>query len=232
MMLRKIVDPSRVTDGLSSWEFCECGAFCPRLYNGASTLLDYLFRPFMHPEDSWNASSSWLQILAGEGHNVAEYLAKEQALRNDSRDCWLCDCDTGSCKNFRRGGGVENRRRLTIDPHKLEVSWDWWIDPASNTHILRDTFKATPSPYIYKESRYCSPGWQATWPVMPPLGAEVSMRFCCDDKPDYYDAKAGRRRVRREAKRAAKVAREAKILDPWLATYEKIPGAWRAEFDF
>lgn len=195
--------------------------FCPRESLGCYTLLDSLFEPFNDPTESEASSACWLKVLASEGFDVAQYLKEEKAVRDVARNCWLCNRKSGPCENLRRFGESENRRQLTIDPQNLKVSWHWWIDPASETYILRDTFlDISMSKFHFPSWQY----WQKFWPIMAPSWAS-KYRFSRDRYESLWewekDWVAGA-----TEKHAKKLARKAKT-----KKMPKIPGAWPAAYE-
>ena len=93
------------------------------------TPLDELFMWTESVFEAESAGKGWVQMLADEGIDVRAYLDEEISLHKTPYQLTYPSTSLA---------GYDNPRQLVFDLGlNLIVSWDWWIDPGSSTHMLR-----------------------------------------------------------------------------------------------
>ena len=93
------------------------------------TPLDELFMWIKSVFEAESAGKGWVQMLADECIDVRAYLDEEMSLYKTP---YQLTYPSTSCS------GYDNPRQLVFDLGlNLIVSWDWWIDAGSSTHMLR-----------------------------------------------------------------------------------------------
>ena len=189
------------------------GANSPYEIADYRTPLDYLFTDTNTPAESRAVANGWLEILRSEGYDVIAYIEKEYDLHytRPQIDSW------------------ESRELLfSFDEENPGVSWDWWIDPASSTYLIRSTFKQMLKLSDWME--FEDSPWGVEWPFRNLPWHEAWVEDRCppyailDEKAwikfRQLDDAAHLRDKRRLKKRHAKEMRRRGL------KYPMMPGAW------
>ena len=148
----------------SRFDMSQVGYPCEMAEYG--TPLDELFRFNKDSSASRRAADGWLRILASEGHNVSLYLETEWNWR--ARDMHFTHASTSAI-------GYDSPRKLYFElGDRPSVYWDWWIDPASSTSLLREEFKClvTTSP----DWLMIRKPWKESWPFVYPKAKAARAR--------------------------------------------------------
>ena len=186
----------------------------PCLMAEYGTPLDELFTFNRDCSAARIVANGWLRILTTEGHSASLYLKKEWTLR--ARDMHFTHPSTSSV-------GYDSPRKLFFKlGDRPSVHWDWWIDPASSTSLLRQEFKClvTTSPDWLMISQL----WKESWPFVYPKWSKLHQGYArgswylrCIELLEF----ANKRAERRNEKKAVKAARAQ-----GFGTPRRIPGAW------
>ena len=103
------------------------------------------------------------------------------------------------------------------------ISWDWWLDPKSSAHLVREEFKyicvqGTDDHFIPRSQ------WENLWPLSYP---EWSDPFCGpEDGITYPNRQLLYKRVQERANRRLKKKSMKAARAQGLNKRECIPGAW------
>jgi hypothetical protein len=196
------------------------GTWTPYISNEFGTPLDELFINTHTPAEARTVADEWLQILSSEGYDIVAYLTTEMELHSAQHQLTY-----PSSESTDRGEDIYDiPRELLFELHDAQpcVYWDWWIDPACPTYLVRREYRqmvALGRPWPpYPET------WKNSWPFQYPawfgdrwlssVGRENETEL-----PRLRDA-ALRRASRRLQKAHLKVRRS-----PGLR-YPRMPGAW------
>ena len=184
------------------------------------TPLDELFTSTGTPAEAKSAADGWLRILSSEGYDVVAYLKKEMDLH--APQFQLTFPSKGS---MYFSGPYFLPRELTfvLDDSQPSVYWDWWIDPASSTYLIRSELKQMVM--ISRMHVGFDRDWEDSWPFIYPA-------WYMDGKWGYTDKEkmakwhrlhdnAKRRANRRLQKAHAQTARLQGL------RYPNMPGAWQ-----
>lgn len=169
---------------------------------------------------SWNkdplaarvAADGWLRFLASEGHNPSDYLREELILREEEMHFTYPSTSPA---------GYDIPRKLFFGfGDQPSVFWDWWIDPASPTSVLREEFKSlvTTSPDWLRITR----GWEDYWPFTYPDWSELHLGYTQEESYERCRKllkNANRRGAKQYRRNEANMARGQ-------GRNRQIPGAW------
>ena len=182
----------------------------PCLLGEFGTPLDELFASNRGHEAGKKAAEGWLQILLSEGRDLNLYLKNEFEFHaKDMHFTHASICVIG----------FDIPRRLVYEfGDRARVFWDWWVDPASSTSLLRQEFKclATTSP----DGITISGPWQEYWPFGFPEWFELHQCFVEKRLRSLRQAllvQADDRAARRLKKKAAKLKKSPNIPGAWIA---------------
>ena len=181
------------------------------------TPLDELFMWTESVFEAESAGKGWVQMLADEGIDVRAYLDEEESLHKTPYQLTYPSAPLA---------GYENPRQLVFDLGlNLIVSWDWWIDPGSSTHMLRKELRNMN--LFVADWSLKSDGWENRWPFHYPPWADGYEPW-----PATNAAYPGWKRIRSLAdKRAHKRTRKKAIRlaqAQGLKWSNTVPGAWIA----
>jgi hypothetical protein len=176
------------------------------------TLLDDVLNIADQPFESHWLGQKWLEILAGSGIDVVEYLRVECEIHFNSLPMMV--------KQYHYGG---RDRQLVISKKPPTVSWEWYIDPAGRALDVLQEFKNFG---IGSQHMRWWPDKSRDWPFFYPGWKHEAQRLR-DGWPvsgnDQSRLRTFQNRCeRREQGKANKLARAQGILQRG----PKVPGAW------
>ncbi len=182
------------------------------------TPLDEMFDGTDTPAESRALANGWLEILRSEGYDVVAYIEKEHALHYTRPQISLP-------RYMSIYWGNSRELLFSFDEENPRLSWDWWVDPASSTYLIRSTFKHM---LMLSEVHGDPVSWEENWPFRYPPWHEAWLDFY---DPSYLDDEASikwrqhrdtahQRANRRLQKRHAKQMRRRGL------KYPRMPGAW------
>lgn len=187
-------------------------AHVPQDCGYSGTLLDELFNLTSTPADAKAAADEWLQMLAGEGHDVVAYLEREKSTHSTHRQMTYPSYDVYN---------LPRELIFELDGLESHVYWDWWIDPESTTRLLRSEFRQM---IMFTTSLPLEETWKALWPFRYPAWHDDCSPFYHDTKAvserERLNAVAQRRANRRLQKRYENSTRSRGL------RYPNMPGAW------
>ncbi len=186
------------------------------------TPLDEMFTDTNTLAESRAVANGWLEILRSEGYDVVAYIEKEHQLHYTRPQIIL--------PRYTSYGDLENPRELLFifNEENPGISWDWWVDPASSTYLIRSTFKQ-----MLMLSHWVNIDkipWEENWPFRHPPWHEAwledhGLRCLIRDEEAWIKFRQLRnaallRANRRLQKRHAKEMRRRGL------KYPRMPGAW------
>ena len=192
--------------------------------NDYGTPLDVLFHFSETPDEARIIGAEWLGLLASEGHDVVAYLKKEMTLRAPEHQMTYPapDLEEELPRALRE-------LQFTFDDAWPCVWWEWWIDPASDIHLLEREFKQMvkyTSVLAFQQVLFLVD----TWPFQYPVWYDNPEKLAQDWLEEVMEPAERKRRAHLAVQRANRrlEKRYAKNMYSKGLRHSKMPGAWPA----
>ena len=122
--------------------------------------LDELFREISDPFDTNCSAREWLCMLSEAGYDVNDYLEEEIVLHSPSNFL------TYQIQYLDFVPDVELPRQLVFNMGvSPDISWDWWVDPASPASLVRQEYRHINfNTYTSTKVEGITSEWKINWP--------------------------------------------------------------------